>query len=456
MNLNNIKFELKHHPELDSGFIPIHKFNETFLKTATIPLSIALEGPNGEMSVKNTFIHGIDEFADADWYYIERLVKTMLWQKGGFRVFVKGSEKIFSLLKDAYRPDGLRAFDAKFMGGLYQTTFEVVLCDALPKQSETSKSLGRNFEGCRIGFDAGGSDYKVAAVIDGEAVYTKETVWNPKINSDPEYHFTNIVAGLKDAMSHLPRVDAVGISSAGVVANNKLLYAHLFNKVPREKFDAKGRDIYSRAVKELGDTLPFELVNDGDAAALAGSIGLNRNNLLGVAMGTSFAGGFVNSDGNIMNWLNEVAFIPIDVSPTAAFESWTGDYGVPEQYFCQNAVVRLADAAGISLETYETPAQKLKAVQNMLDDGHEGAAAIFRTIGCYLGHSAPYYHDIYGATSILVLGRVMSGKGGSIILETALNILADEYPNIQLELVLPDEKTRRLGQSVIAASLPKV
>ena len=456
MNLHKIEFEMKHHPGLDPGFVPIQKFNTAFLKTASIPFSVALERQDCEISTKATFIHDTDEFFEADWHYIERLVKTLLWQKGGFRIFVKGSERIFKCLKEAYSPDGLRSFDAELMSRLYRSNFEVIRCDTLPSPKESAKSLGRNFSGNRIGFDAGGSDYKVAAMINGETVYTNEVVWSPKTNSDPEYHFSNIVTGLKSAMSHMPNVDAIGISSAGIVANNHILYAHLFGKVSPEDFNSKCRDIYIRAVNEIGSNIPFELANDGDVAALAGSISLNRNNLLGVAMGTSFAGGFVNEDGNIMDWLNEIAFIPVDLSPTAALETWTGDFGVPEQYFCQNAVVRLADAAGISLDSHKTPAEKLKAVQALLEDGHEGADSIFRTIGCYLGYSSAYFHDIYGATSILILGRVMSGKGGNIILEKALEVLADEYPDIQLELVLPDEKTRRLGQSVIAASLPKI
>ena len=111
---------------------------------------------------------------------------------------------------------------------------------------------------------------------------------------------------------------------------------------------------------------------------------------------------------------------------------------------------------GISLEGYETPAKKLKAVQVLLDEGHEGAAAIFRSIGCYLGHTVPFYYENYKVDSILLLGRTVSGKGGDIILEVAKKVLREEYPGISVELLLPDEKTRRLGQSVAAASLPEI
>ena len=332
----------------------------------------------------------------------------------------------------------------------------MILCDELPEAFEIKKARGRHFEGHRIGVDFGGSDYKVAAVIDGEAVYSNETVWNPKINSNPDYHFNGVVAALKEARDHLPKVDAIGISSAGMIGNNRILAAQLFQMVPEELFEEKGRNIYYRAVAEIGEDIPFEVANDGDVAALAGAIGLKRNNVLGLAMGTSFIGGFVDKDGNLSNWISELAFAPVDASPDAVADDWTGDIGVGVQYFCQEAVIKLAPAAGISLDGYETPAKKLKAVQDLLAEGHDGAAAIFRSIGCYLGHTAAYYYESYGADSMLLYGRVVSGEGGDIVLEVAKRVLAEEYPDCPGKLMLPDEHTRRLGQSVAAASLPVI
>ena len=456
MEHKGIKIDIKNKPELDPGFVPLYKFNQAFLKGAKVPLSFALERNDKQVSVKSTYIHGDGAHADADFYYIERLVKAELWQKGGFRLYVKGPEPIFRELKDAYMPGGIRAFDAAFMAGMYEHGFEVALCDELPVEHEIKKSVGRHFDGCRIGFDAGGSDYKVSAVIDGEAVYGKETVWHPKENSDPDYHYRGIISAFRDAMEHLPAVDAIGISSAGIFANDRLLAAQLFQKVPKGLFDEKCRDIYIRAVKEIGEGIPFAVANDGDVTALAGSISMGRNNVLGIAMGTSVAGGFVDAAGGISNWLNEIAFMPVDAAFGAAADDWTGDIGLAVQYFCQEAVIKLSKAAGISLDGHGTPAEKLKAVQSLLAEGHEGAAAIFRSIGCYLGHTAPLYHDIFGAETILLLGRVMSGEGGDIIYETARMVLRGEYPEARIELALPDEETRRLGQSVVAASLPEI
>jgi len=264
------------------------------------------------------------------------------------------------------------------------------------------------------------------------------------------------LAAMKEAAEHLPRVDAIGVSSAGLVGGNRVLYAQLFQKVPKDLFDAKGRDTYFRAVAAMGDNIPFEVANDGDVSALVGAIGLQKDNVLGLALGTSFIGGFVDKEGNLSSWPSELAFAPVDASPTAAADDWSSDIGVGVQYFCQEAVIKLAPAAGIDVTGYDTPAKKLKAVQNLLDEGHEGAAAIFRSIGVYLGYTAAFYYDSYGADNILLLGRVVSGKGGDIIMEVATKVLKDEYPTLPVELMLPDEKTRRMGQSVAAASLPVI
>ena len=456
MKFCGLEINIKNKPELDPDFIPIHRFNEVFLKNADKPVSLAIKRGGNQVSVIETRMHDDPGFAEADSYYLERLAKFQLWLTGGFKIYVKGPKSGYESLRKAFSPDGSRAFDADFFGGLYQKDFEVIHCDELPKAHEIKKSVGGHFDGCRIGVDFGGSDYKVAAVINGNAVYSNETVWNPKINSDPDYHYNGVVAALKEAQEHLPRVDAIGISSAGLIGNNRILAAQLFQMVPKELFDTKGRDIYIRAVKEIGEGIPFEVANDGDVAALAAAIGLKRNNVLGLAMGTSYIGGFIDKEGNLSNWISELAFAPVDVSPKAAMDDWTKDIGVGVQYFCQEAVIKLSKAAGISLGGHDTPAKKLKAVQSLLDEGHAGASAIFRSIGCYLGHTVPFYYENYRSDCMLVFGRVVSGKGGEIMLEMANKVIQDEYPDLDVELLLPDEKTRRLGQSVAAASLPKI
>ena len=311
--------------------------------------------------------------------------------------------------------------------------------------------------GCRIGFDAGGSDRKVSAVIDGVSVYSEEVVWFPKTNADPDYHFQGILDAFRTAASKMPRVDAIGVSSAGVYIDNRAMVASLFLKVPEDEFDAKVKNIYLRAAKELGENIPIEVANDGDVTALAGAMSLEKNNILGIAMGTSEAAGYVDGDGNITGWLNELAFAPVDLQEDAMVDEWSGDKGCGVKYFSQDSVIKLAPRAGIVLDEALSPAEKLKVVQHEMDMGNKNADNIYLSIGTYLGHTLAYYAMYYEIGDVLLLGRVMSGKGGDIIIAEARRVLDEEYPEVAaMELHLPDEKIRRVGQSVAAASLPKI
>ena len=458
MDCYGIQVTPRHVPALDPDYTPLYLFNRAFLRDARQPLGIAVERSGGQIAVCETSIHGTPEFAQADRYYVDRLVKTLLWMKGGFKVYVRGDEEVFQDLKAAYAPGGTRAFDAEFMAGVYEQPFQVVSCQVLPQEKSLPQAIGRHLDGCRIGFDAGGSDRKVSAVIDGEPVFSEEVVWYPKITADPDYHYEGIVSALKSAAQHMPRVDAVGVSSAGIYIENRTMVASLFLKVPKEDFDAKVKDIYIRAIKDTFGDVPYVVANDGDVSALAGAMSLEENNIMGIAMGTSEAVGYVDQNGNITGWLNELAFAPVDANPDAMEDEWSGDIGCGVKYFSQDGVIKLAPAGGIELDPALSPAEKLKVVQKAMEEGNPGAAAVYRSIGVYLAHSLALYYHFYGFKHVLLLGRVMSGKGGDLLLDTCKSVLADEYPDIASKInpTMPDEKARRVGQSVAAASLPEI
>ena len=379
-----IEVPVKHVPELDPGFLPLGKFCTAFLKDARQPLDIAVERAGGEVAVYKTFIHGTPDMAEADTYYVDRLIKTMLWYMGGFKVYLSGSKDIYEAMKATYCVGGKRSFDAEFMSNVYEKPFEVVYCDAVPAEKSNPQAVGRHLGGCRIGFDAGGSDRKVSAVIDGEPVFSEEVVWYPKVTEDPDYHYEGIVSALKSAAAHMPRVDAVGVSSAGIYIENRTMVASLFLKVPKDLFDAKVKDIYIRAIRDTFGDVPYVVANDGDVSPLAGAMSLEENNILGIAMGTSEAVGYVDENGNITGWLNELAFAPVDVNPDAMEDEWSGDIGCGVKYFSQDGVIKLAPAAGISLSDDLAPAQKLKEVQKLMENPGSPAEAIFRSIGVYL------------------------------------------------------------------------
>ena len=422
---------------LDPQFIPMallcREMREATEKDGQ-DIVIGIERNKGYISAYRTRVYpdgvGKDEL---NFEFIERMVKALLWVRGGYKIIIAGSELIGNKIKDAYAKGGLRDFDNGFMSRVYERPFEVVVTtlDKAPVTSESASPVGRHLDGCRIGFDAGGSDRKVSAVIDGEAVFSEEVVWFPKTNADPKYHYDGILQAMKTAASHMPRVDGIGVSSAGVYVDNRIMIASLFLKVSDEDFDV---------------------------TALAGAMDLEDDSVLGVAMGTSEAGGYVDEQGNITGWLNELAFVPVDFCKNAMVDEWSGDYGCGVKYFSQDAVIKLAPAAGIELDESLSPAEKLKVVQKLMAEGDERAAKIYDTIGVYFGYAIAFYAEFYKIKHVLIMGRVTSGEGGVILLQKAQEVLDTEFPELAktLELHIPDESSRRVGQSVAAASLPKI
>ena len=459
MQYLGIEYQMKHAPKLDPTFIPFGVWRAAYLKDAKQPIAIAVERDKGRVSVHHTCIYGTPEMAEADYRYVERYVKFLLWSTGGFRVSICGCSELAQRLQKAYQPDGDRHFDFTFVNQLYERDLEILdlPLGACPASNEIPESIGGYMDGCRIGFDAGGSDMKVSAVVDGETIFSEEVVWLPKLNSDPEYHFENIVKAMQLAADKMPRVDAIGVSSAGTFIGNAPMVASLFIKVPRSNWD-KVKTIYDRAGAAVAPNAPVLVANDGDVSALAGAMGLGKGNLMGIAMGTSEAVGYVDKDQNVLGWINELAFAPVDLQEGAMQDEWSTDYGVGCKYFSQDAVIKLAPWAGIEIPEDLTLAEKLKFVQKLMEADDERAIAVFETIGAYLAYTTVLYSQFYDIEYMMLLGRVMSGKGGDTILRVCNEILADEYPALAKKcmVTLPDEKMRRVGQSVAAASLPKV
>ncbi len=449
-------------PVLDDSFQPAALANRMFREAVAqigVPLVIGLERSNHEISRYETKVlpEGHPDF-ESNFAYVERIVKFLLWQRGGFRVYVGGPGAIGKHIQECYAPDGSGKFDYHFMGEqVYQQTFQVVPClaEEVPAARETGQQLGRHLEGHRIGFDLGASDRKVSAVVDGKVVYSEEVIWEPRKQTDPDYHYREIMTALKTAASKMPRLDAIGGSSAGIYIDNRPMVASLFRGIPKERFD-EIRNLFIRIQKELN--VPLDVINDGDVTALAGSMSIEDNGILGIALGSSEAAGYVNLEGRIMGWLNELAFAPIDYSPAAPADEWSGDRGVGALYFSQQCVFRLASKAGIELPSALTDAEKLVFVQKKLEDGHEGALKIWQSMGTYLGYGLAHYADFYDIKHVLILGRCTSGRGGDLLLEGAKQVFQAEFPELldEIALHLPDEKVRRVGQSVAAASLPAI
>lgn len=465
--MKSYKFNVKpkHTSPIDQAYYPIilalRAFDQEVIKTHNYEkVVIGIRRSDDELSTyhMNVF-HEDHEDYETNMFFIERIIKTLLWLKGGYHILFQGPQKLGEHIKHVFSHKGLRDFDVRFMERIYEQPFDVTI---IPKtdiliESEKPQDVGRHLDGYRIGFDAGGSDRKVSAVMHGETVFSEEVVWHPKLNSDPMYHIKGIKDSLLRAASHLPRVDAIGVSSAGVYVDNQARVASLFIKVPDDAYEKHIKNIYIDIAKDMGN-IPITVANDGDVTALAGAMSLKQHNVLGIAMGTSQAAGYVNHQGYLTGWLNELAFAPVDVSPDAPQEDWSKDFGCGSLYFSQDAIIRLAVLSHIEIDHDLSPAEKLLVIQELAKQKDYRALDIFKTIGIYLGYSLAYYHEFYHMKNVLILGRVTSGIGGELIIKEAKKVLKDEFQDIyeNLHIQLPDEISRRVGQSIAAASLTKI
>ncbi|MGJ8696212.1 MAG: ROK family protein [Verrucomicrobiaceae bacterium] len=449
-----------------SKFIPIQEWNRKFQKEAQESAGggravLALAREDGTCFREEFWLFGHEgERRGDNERYVERVLKTLLWMKGGSRVHFWGAEELVGYLGSVFSCEGRRHFDADFMGAKLSgesMSFEWHESEeSLPRDRVGVNGLGRNLKGCRIGFDLGGSDRKTAAVIDGEVVFSEEVPWDPYFESDPNYHLEGIRHSLKRAAEHLPRVDAIGGSAAGIYVNNEVRVASLFRGVTDGAvFNAEVRPMFRKLKEEWGG-VPFEVINDGDVTALAAAMNFGIHSVLGIAMGTSMAVGYCDPKGQLTPGINELAFVPVDGGPDAPRDEWSGDRGCGVQYFSQQAVARHARDLGFDFGEMPFPEQ-LVEVQKLMKEGNGKARVIFERIGSDLGHALDHYADFYEIENLLLLGRVTSGEGGEVMIGKAKETLAKEYPELaeRVSFVVPDETMKRHGQAIAAASLPK-
>lgn len=470
-------------PVLDPDFKPAVLSDREFLRQVDesgygVPCLIAVERDRGRVSRFDTRVFDMRHpKAAANFFYVERVVKFLLWQFGGWKVTIHAPECLVQYLRSCYCATGCRAFDAQFWGDYtYEKPMTFVYaptpCDVPEADAGAGAAVSFDWKGWRIGFDLGASDEKVAVVkdgklamkADGEPLLSAEYVWDPKPQTDIFYHHDRINYILKEAEKAIKSVDpsarvaGIGGSSAGVFVDGRARNVSLFRGIsPRERFEREAAPLFKQIQSEWG--VPLRLENDGDVTALAGAISLNDGAVLGVAMGSSLAAGYVDDDKSIKGWMNELAFAPVDYNPGAAMDEWSRDTGVGANYFSQQAVGRLIDAAGIEMDDLPAGAlpERLKRVQALMAQGDERARRIYETIGVYFGYTIALYCSHYPVIRHLeVLGRVMTGEGGRIILDEARKVLEAEFPEYAgIEFYEPSEREKRHGQAAAAAFLPE-
>ena len=392
-------------------------------------------------------------------HLVERVAKFVLGGAGGWKLSLAGPDEIVKPVAKAYTKKGARAFDYEFFKDLYGRPIETAILPLrkMPVTCEREVVVKGNTNGNRIGFDLGASDFKISALKRGRVVFSKEFPWDPRNQPDPEYHYEKLSAGLEEAAVALGgKVDAIGGSTAGTLEGKRLgpasLIRAVLEKAPEKKEIA--RNLFTRIEEEW--QCPFEVFNDGDVTALAGAIAMKRTGILGIAMGSSEAAGYINQKGALTGRISELAFAPVDLNPNAAKDEWSGDAGGGAMYFSQQAVDHLARQFGMKFPKAMKLPERLKVVQAAMEKREELALRVYLMIGRYLANAAAWYHEFYDYSNLMILGRVTSGFGGDIILNTARMGLEAVDPMLaeQIDIFMPDEKARRLGQSVAAAQIP--
>jgi predicted NBD/HSP70 family sugar kinase len=447
-------------PILDVDFVPAVLWNRAFeAEAAESSESVCIGLLRDDKVVARRAVKVLADI-DRSFIYVERMLKRMLWSIGGNRILFSGPEVLFDRLSAHYADSAVGRFDSEVIGEkIYEHALQIekAAADEIPEPTAEGVALGRHLNGCRIGFDLGGSDRKCAAVIDGEVVFSEEVKWDPYFEKNPEYHFQGTMDSLQRAAEHLPRVDAIGGSAAGVYVNNEVRVASLFRGVSAGQFESDVRPIFKR-ISEAWGGVQFDVVNDGEVTALAGAMSLSDDAVLGISMGTSLAAGYVTPEGNITSWLNELAFVPVDYRENGPVDEWSGDIGCGVQYFSQQAVARLAPLAGIEFPEDTPFAEQLVEVQRLMAEGDERARRIYENIGVCLGYTVAHYSDFYDFRNLLILGRVTSGEGGQIMIDKAEEVLAAGFPALaeKISISTPDEQMKRHGQAVAAASLPMI
>lgn len=433
---------------LDKDFKPIIDSFESFQRRAKEPITLTIK--RGE-EVIFPFSMRISSNFEKSYFYTKRLLLTLLWMVGGEEIFYTGSPLFYHYLEKRLETDEEILSSLHEMEKIFNRSFSFKRVEEVPQRKDKVNPFSGSFKGCRIGLDLGGSDRKVTVVKDNEVVYSEETLWSPKEQNDPQYHYLGMLDSLERAKKYLPHVDGIGISTAGIVANNELLFAALYAKVTEEKKQKEARPVFKNIMKEHFPNVPFQVENDGDVSAIGASALYHKNKVLGLALGTSFAAGYVK-DSSLNGWISELSKVPINVSKKARKHYILGIEGSASEYLSQKGIVYLLENNGLSLQG-DLP-HKLLQIQKLAEEGDPLVLKGYHDMGIYLGSDIRYLSLFYDIESVFLLGRVMSGKGGEILLQTASDYLKKK--KMQIDLFSADEDFKRLGQSYIAASLPNI
>jgi len=210
-----------------------------------LPVGLALEQTDGNIShFTSEILPDSHPQAVGNFTYLERIFKDFCSGRVAvFRIHFEGPPALATKLAAYYRDTATGRFDSNIVAErMFDSSARSRSYARTSYRTQTGpRPLGRHLEGCRIGFDPRwAATRKAAAVIDGKIVFSEETVWDPYFQTDPQYHFDGIMDSLKKAAAHLPRIDAIGGSAAGIYLNNRVKVSSIFRGVPPDVFQWPG------------------------------------------------------------------------------------------------------------------------------------------------------------------------------------------------------------------------
>lgn len=182
--------------------------------------------------------------------------------------------------------------------------------------------------------------------------------------------------------------------------------------------------------------------------------------------------GYVDSEGRVLGWINELCYVRLDMNPEAPTDPWTqgAHTGISHMYLGQRGATKLAAKAGIEVEknqayphpdmctiAHDVHALCLEEIQKAMKKDLPQAKKIYETLGVYLGYALAQYCEFYKIDHVMILGRVSKGTGGDLMLETAKKVLQEDFKEFAgIEFHTADDTFKAVGQCIAAAALPIV
>lgn len=430
-----------------SEFILPYESFASFQKVAEKPITITLIRGH---DVSFPFSFRISDDFEEAYIYAKKILLSLLWSIGGCRFLFCCDPSFFSRFKQRIEDDEEAKPSFEAIEGIYGEEVSLSLAGKAPAKKEKKKKRFLSSFGSRVGLDLGGTDIKAMALLDGEVVHSSEIPWAPKQAQEHSYHEAYIRSALLEASSYLERVDSVGISTSGVVGEGTLIYPSLFASCGEKDKKERIPSLLKELSLSLFPAASFNLINDGDASAIGASLLYGEKSVLGLSLGTSLAGGYIQ-DGFLPPYLNELSKVPVNFSPSAGKHYQLGIRGSSSEYLSQKGIVTLA---GMNAAQFGgSLPESLSFIQRLAEKEDKAVLRAYREFGKRLGSSVLYFSLFFDFSSVFLLGRVLSGKGGEALLESARGYLKSKGRD--LKLFSADEKFKRLGQAYVAACLEK-